>query len=70
MFPRRAVASVVGIGGFGGSVGGMLIANVVGFVLQMTGSYVSVFAIAASAYLIALGLMHLLVPRMEPALID
>ena len=70
MFPRRAVASVVGIGGFGGSVGGMLIANVVGFVLQMTGSYVPVFAIAASAYLIAMGLMHLLAPRMEPALID
>ena len=70
MFPRRAVASVVGIGGFGGSIGGMLIANVVGFVLQFTGSYVPVFGIAASAYLIALVMIHLLVPRLEPAQID
>ncbi len=38
MFPRRAVASVVGIGGFGGAVGGMLIATFVGFLLQFTGS--------------------------------
>jgi ACS family hexuronate transporter-like MFS transporter len=43
LFPRRAVASVVGIGGFGGAVGGMVIATLTGWVLQATGSYVSIF---------------------------
>jgi ACS family hexuronate transporter-like MFS transporter len=67
MFPRQAVGSVVGIGGMFGSIGGMLIALVVGQILQLTGSYVPIFAIAASAYLIALAVIHLLAPRLEPA---
>jgi ACS family hexuronate transporter-like MFS transporter len=67
MFPGRAVASVVGIGGFGGAIGGMCIATVTGFVLQFTGSYVPIFVIAGSAYLVALLIVHLLAPRLEPA---
>jgi len=67
MFPRRAVGSVVGIGGMAGAVGGMLIAKAVGYLLQWTGSYLPVFIIAGSAYLIALLVIHLIVPRMEPA---
>ena len=67
MFPRQAVGSVVGIGGMAGSIGGMLIALVVGQVLQLTGSYVPIFAIAASTYLVALGVIHLLAPKLEPA---
>jgi len=67
MFPRYAVASVVGIGGFAGAVGGMLISTFVGFLLQATGSYVPVFIMAGSAYLIALAAVHWLVPRLEPA---
>ncbi|MFL6214885.1 MAG: MFS transporter [Blastocatellia bacterium] len=67
MFPRRAVGSVVGIGGMAGAVGGMLISLVVGRILEKTGSYMPVFIIAGSAYLIALGLIHLLAPRLEPA---
>lgn len=70
MFPRRAVGSVVGIGGMAGAVGGMLIARVVGEILQRTGSYVPIFIIAASAYLVALGFIHLLAPRLEPAKIE
>lgn len=66
-FPRRAVASVVGIGGFGGAVAGMLIATFTGFLLQFTGSYVPLFAMASSAYLLALLMIHLLVPKLEPA---
>ena len=46
MFPRQAVGSVVGLGGFAGAVGGMLIAKVTGYVLQMTGSYTTVLMIA------------------------
>jgi ACS family hexuronate transporter-like MFS transporter len=70
LFPRRAVASVVGIGGFGGAVGGMCIAAFTGWVLQVTGSYLPMFIIAGSTYLIALCIIHFLAPRMEPAQIE
>jgi MFS transporter, ACS family, hexuronate transporter len=66
-FPRQAVGSVVGLGGMAGAVGGMLIAKLTGYLLQVTGSYVPVFLIASFAYLVALGVIHLLVPRLEPA---
>jgi MFS transporter, ACS family, hexuronate transporter len=66
MFPRRAVGSVVGIGGMAGAVGGMLIAKAVGYVLEWTGSYVPIFFLAGSAYLVALAVIHSLVPRLEP----
>src|SRR6266436_4037766 len=67
MFPVRAVGSVVGIGGMAGAIGGMFIAEVVGHTLQWTGSYMVPFLMAGSAYLIALFLIHLLAPKMEPA---
>ena len=67
MFPRRAVGSVVGIGGMAGAVGGMMIARLVGEILERTGSYVPIFIIAASAYLAALLVFHLLSPKLEPA---
>ena len=67
MFPQRAVGSVVGIGGFGGAVSGMLVATFTGFLLQFTGSYVPLFAMASSAYLVALLAIHILVPKLEPA---
>ncbi len=70
MFPQRAVASVVGIGGFGGAVGGMMIATFTGILLQLTGSYLPVFIMAGSAYLTALLVIQLLAPRLEPAQIS
>jgi ACS family hexuronate transporter-like MFS transporter len=66
MFPRHAVGSVVGLGGFAGAVGGMLISTFTGFLLQTTGSYVPVFIMAGSAYLLALAVVHVLAPRLEP----
>lgn len=66
MFPRRAVGSIVGLGGMAGAVGGMLIAKLTGYLLDATGSYVPVFLIAAFAYLTALAIIHLLVPRLDP----
>ena len=62
--PPNAVASVVGIGGMAGAIGGMGVAEAAGYILQATGSYVILFAVAASAYLIATLLMHLILPRM------
>jgi len=70
MFPRRAVGSVVGIGGMAGAIGGMLIASAVGLILQYFGSYLPIFVIAGSAYLLALGSIHLLAPRLEPASVE
>jgi len=69
-FPKRAVASVAGIGGCGGMVGSMMIATFTGFVLQFTGSYVSMFVIAGSAYLVALAVIQLLAPKLEPAKVE
>jgi ACS family hexuronate transporter-like MFS transporter len=70
MFPKRAVGSVVGIGGMGGAIGGMVLAIVVGEVLHRTGSYQILWFMAGSAYLLALLIIHLLVPRLEAAPID
>jgi len=67
LFPRRAVGSVVGIGGFGGAVGGMVIATFTGLVLEFTHSYVPMFVIAGTIYLVALAVIHILVPHLEPA---
>jgi ACS family hexuronate transporter-like MFS transporter len=67
LFPSQAVGSVVGIGGMAGAVGGMLIAKIVGYVLQWTGSYMIPFFIAGAAYLVALAAIHILSPRMDPA---
>jgi ACS family hexuronate transporter-like MFS transporter len=69
-FPRRAVASVVGIGGTMGALGGMFSAEIVGYLLQLTGSYVIPFVAAGCAYLFALAIIHLLSPRLEMAHLD
>jgi ACS family hexuronate transporter-like MFS transporter len=60
--PRQTVSSVVGIGGMAGSIAGMGFAKLVGYVLEWTGSYVVLFAIAPAAYLIAIAVMHVLIP--------
>jgi ACS family hexuronate transporter-like MFS transporter len=66
MFPKQAVGSVTGLGGTAGAIGGILFSASAGHILQLTGSYVILFAIAGSAYLVALGLIQLLAPRLEP----
>jgi ACS family hexuronate transporter-like MFS transporter len=67
MFPRRAVGSVVGIGGMAGALGGATMAVATGVILQSTGqNYTIVFMIAGTAYLLALTVMHLLAPRLDP----
>ena len=67
MFPRRAVGSVVGIGGMAGALGGATMAVAVGHILQSTGqNYSIVFMIAGTLYLLALLLIHLLAPQLAP----
>ncbi len=70
MFPKKAVGSIVGIGGMAGAVGGMLISTIAGYILELTGSYMILFIISGSAYLLALGIFHLLVPKIEPVKLE
>ncbi|HUD90751.1 MAG TPA: MFS transporter [Sphingobium sp.] len=65
LFPRGAVGSVVGIGGTMGAVGGMVMAKYAGYILDSIGSYTPLFAVAGSAYFVALAAVHLLTPRLE-----
>jgi len=67
MFPRGAVASVVGFGTLMGSIGGMIMSYGVGDILQRKGSYLLVFLIAGTAYLVALCFVQILVPRLTRA---
>jgi ACS family hexuronate transporter-like MFS transporter len=70
MFPRSAVASVVGIGAATGAVGGVLVQTAAGYIVTWTQSYFLMFVLCGSAYLVALGLIHLLSPRLAPAELD
>jgi MFS transporter, ACS family, hexuronate transporter len=70
MFPRAAVASVVGIGGTLGAVGGVLLQKATGYIVTWTHSYFWVFVMAGTLYLFALGIIQLLTPRLEPAKLE
>ncbi len=66
MFPKRAVGSVIGLGGFCGGVGGMIMAKSTGLVLDATGgNYTFIFAACTSVYFLAVLSIHLLSPRLE-----
>lgn len=71
LFPRRAVGSVVGIGGFAGALGGFLFQAGTGYYLEWSGAdYAPVFVVCGLTYVVALGIIHFLVPRLEPAPLD
>lgn len=72
MFPKRAVGSIVGIGGMAGSLGGMLFPIYAGKLLDsftasgnVRAGYAVLFGICGSAYLVAFGMSHLLAPKFE-----
>jgi ACS family hexuronate transporter-like MFS transporter len=67
MFPKAAVGSVVGFGGFAGAMGGFLMNLGAGWFRENQGNYATMFMIAGVAYLVAIAAMHLLAPRLEPA---
>jgi MFS transporter, ACS family, hexuronate transporter len=70
MFPRRVVASVTGLGGMAGSIGGILLFIITGIIKDHGGSYRTIFVCASLAYLTALLIIHLLVPTLEIAEVD
>jgi len=73
MFPKAAVASVTGIGGMAGGLGGILIAKTAGLLFDhykalghiQTG-YQIVFFVCGGSYLLAWLIMHFLIPKMRP----
>ena len=68
MFPRAAVASVIGIGGFAGAMGGWLFQRATGRILDATGNnYAPIFLVCGLAYVSAWTIIHFLVPDMQPA---
>jgi ACS family hexuronate transporter-like MFS transporter len=73
VFPKRAVASIVGIGGMAGSLGGILFPLYSGKLLDrfqasgnVTAGYAVLFGICGSAYLVAFAINRVLAPRFEP----
>lgn len=77
MFPKRAVASVTGIGGMAGAVGGILIASFAGTILDywekqgnIDGGYATLFVVAGSAYIIAWVLFNLIAGKMKVVKLD
>ncbi len=71
MFPKRAVGSVIGLGGFAGGVGGMIMAKSTGLVLDATGgSYTVIFAACTVVYFIAVLAIHILSPRLTPVTVE
>lgn len=66
MFPKRAVGSVIGLGGFAGGIGGMIMAKSTGLVLDATGgNYTLIFMACTTVYFIAVLAIHLLSPRLQ-----
>ncbi|MGR4891769.1 MFS transporter [Sphingopyxis sp. LARHCG72] len=71
MFPKRAVGSVIGLGGFAGGVGGMIMAKSTGLVLDATGgNYTVIFAACTVVYFLAVLAIHLLSPRLAPVTVE
>lgn len=66
-FPKAAVASVVGIGGTLGAIGGALMQLATAYIVHWTHSYLPLFAISCSVYILALLVIQALSPRLEPA---
>ncbi len=76
MFPKRAVATLIGIGGMAGALGGMIFQVFVGSMLDRfakvgneTAGYATLFGICACAYLVAFVINHLFAPKFEPLVI-
>jgi MFS transporter, ACS family, hexuronate transporter len=76
MFPKRAVASLVGLGGMAGSIGGIVFPIYTGRLLDrfqasgnITAGYAILFGVCGSAYLVAFAINHLLAPKFEPVAI-
>ncbi len=76
MFPKKAISSVIGIGGMAGSVGGIIFPIIVGSLLDsykaegnINGGYNIIFILCGSAYILAWGIMQFFAPKNERVVI-
>jgi MFS transporter, ACS family, hexuronate transporter len=74
MFPKRAISSVVGLGGMAGAIGSVLFPLFIGFILDfykaagnIVAGYNIIFLICGSSFLIAWVLIHFILPKMDRA---
>jgi MFS transporter, ACS family, hexuronate transporter len=65
LFPQHTVASVTGFGGMAGAVGGILLAATAGYVIANFG-YQPMFILASCTYLLALIIIHIILPKLQP----
>ena len=70
MFPKRVVGSLVGAAGVCSTGASMLLMYVIGQIVKSTGTYLPIFFMASVAYVLALFVTHILVPKLEPVNID
>lgn len=65
IYPKNAVASMVGLSGFAGAIGGALSASFIGLVLEFSGSYMLIFLIASTMYLLAWLILKIGIPHIQ-----
>lgn len=70
MFPSEHVGTVVSFGQVAGALGGAIFQPIAGNILQLTHSFVPLFAFSGCAYLVALALLRMLAPGLKPAAIE
>ena len=63
---RKRVAVSTSFGVFSGNIGGVIMQKVAGMVLAASLGYLPLFLFAAASYLLALGWIRLMLPRIEP----
>ena len=69
IYPKNAVGSMTGIAGFAAAAGGVLSAPFIGYLLDLTGSYVIVFLTVGCVYLTAWIILKLMIPEIKPIVI-
>ncbi|HTE24138.1 MFS transporter [Flavitalea sp.] len=73
MFPKKAISSVVGLGGMAGAIGSVLFPIFIGFILDhyksignIVAGYNIIFIVCGSSFLLAWLIIHFLTPKMKP----
>jgi ACS family hexuronate transporter-like MFS transporter len=66
IYPKKAVGSMTGLAGFAAAAGGALSASFVGYILDATGSYFLIFAIASSVYIMNWVIIKIFIPEIKP----
>jgi MFS transporter, ACS family, hexuronate transporter len=65
IYPKKAVGSMTGLTGFTAAIGGALSASFVGFILDATGSYFMIFAIASIVYMLNWLIIKIFIPEIK-----